>query len=145
MQTSLTAKMVHDLDQPPNRLSLIQGNINSTTRGFGIYKECWKEEPVLVISFRATKFVMEKITNLNGDLMPCEELGEEFKIHKGLGMTAMKTQDNLLAALDGIFENSTERWGILFTGHSGGDAIAQLLFGFMNSESTALSRIGAGM
>jgi hypothetical protein len=81
---------------------------------------------------------MEWTANANATEMICEELGSNIRIHKGFAGIARKTQQLLRTELDSVIDGSQGSFHILLTGHSGGGAIAQLLFGFMHSETSSL-------
>jgi hypothetical protein len=83
---------------------------------------------------------MEWAANANATEMVCDELGSNIRIHKGLAAIARNTQQRLSTELDSAIDDIHGPFHILLTGHSGGGAIAQLLFGFMHSGTSSLSR-----
>lgn len=145
-QAADCAKMVHAADQPVNCIISTLTSRDGGTRGFGLYE--YKPnagERTIVVAFRATRNIMDWMANSNVAAMTYEELGSGAVVHSGLGSIARKTQHLLSKELDKAMSNSSLKYNTLFTGHSGGGAIAQLLFAFMNSESSALSFLREGM
>ncbi|KAF2661128.1 hypothetical protein K491DRAFT_711042 [Lophiostoma macrostomum CBS 122681] len=144
-QAAKYARTVHAKQKCSNCFSFVPTSLDKSTRGFGLYEDRLEGSRILLVAFRATRSLMEWMANTNVAAITCEEFGSETKIHKGLGSIAKKTQHLLVTELNKAMAESTETCSLIFTGHSSGGAIAQLLFGFMNSESTALSRFKAGI
>jgi hypothetical protein len=89
---------------------------------------------------------MEMAVNTNADPEDCEELGVGVRCHRGLYRLA-KNMERLVAT-------ELEKWlvdcltgdvNVLFTGHSSGAAIAQLLFAFTHSDASPLACFKSGM
>jgi len=87
---------------------------------------------------------MEWAVNTNTDPMDCDELGVGMKFHRGLLALAKNMESIVSAEIVKLFENRLPgEVGLLFTGHSSGAAIAQLLFASMHSNSSQWSRLHA--
>ncbi len=114
-------------------IKFVSGSLDSSTRGFALYRETLVNETVIFVSFCRTVTWMDWTANSNAIETVCEELGSNIKIHKGFASIATKTQRLLRVELNSLINASHGPCQIILTGHSGGGAIAQLLFGFMNS------------
>ncbi|KAF2439510.1 hypothetical protein P171DRAFT_525372, partial [Karstenula rhodostoma CBS 690.94] len=138
---ALCAINVHNAQQSEMRISLSSGSIDGSAKSYGIYKQCWKNGTLLIISFTATRKRVEWMANVNADSVASKELGEEYLVHKGFAEIAKKTQHSLSLELERHLRSMPAPISILFTGHSAGGAIAQLLFGFMTSNASVLSNL----
>jgi hypothetical protein len=83
---------------------------------------------------------MEWGINANAEPTECEELGIGMKCHRGLFRVA-KNMEPLVASQLGksLANDTTDEVYVLFTGHSSGAAIAQILFALMHSRTSLLS------
>lgn len=87
---------------------------------------------------------MEWAVNTNTDPTDCEELGVDMKCHRGLLALAKNMEPLVAAEITKLFEDRPPgEVNLLFTGHSSGAAIAQLLFASMHSNTSQLSRLKA--
>jgi hypothetical protein len=87
---------------------------------------------------------MQMAVNTNAEFIDCEELGVGMKIHRGLFRLAKRMEPMVAAELDKLQANClTGEMNLLFTGHSSGAAIAQLLFAFMHSDMSPMARFKA--
>lgn len=115
------------------------------TRQFCLHKATIDGRVTVVIAFRATRYPMyspmQMAVNTNAEPIACEELGVGMKVHRGFLSLAKSMETSVAAKLDELLATGlTDGVGLLFTGHSSGAAIAQLLFAFMHSESSPIAR-----
>jgi hypothetical protein len=85
--------------------------------------------------------MMEWMANTNVEAVDCKELGGNIKCHRGFVNVAKNMQSLLAEVLE---KSLVGEVNVLFTGHSGGAAIAQLLFAFMHSDSSLLAHFRSG-
>jgi hypothetical protein len=83
---------------------------------------------------------MEMAVNTNADPTDCEELGSDTKYHRGFLRLAKNMESLVAAEIKSILVNCSDpRVNLLFTGHSSGAAVAQLLFAFAHSVNSPLA------
>jgi hypothetical protein len=88
---------------------------------------------------------MEMAVNMNAAPTDCEELEFGAKYHRGFFRLAKNMEPLVAAELEKFLINgSSSKLYILFTGHSSGAAVAQLLFAFMHSDASLLALYKSG-
>ncbi|KAH8635262.1 alpha/beta-hydrolase [Alternaria alternata] len=140
------AVRVHKIDKS-SKDTIFHGTKDPTgnTRPFCLHKATVGGRATVVIAFRATRYPMyspmQMAVNTNADPIACEELGVGMKVHRGFLSLAKSMETSVAAKLDELLATClTDGVGLLFTGHSSGAAVAQLLFAFMHSESSPMAR-----
>jgi hypothetical protein len=89
---------------------------------------------------------MEMAVNKNADPEDCEELVVGVRCHRGLYRLAKSTERLVATELEKWLVGClTGDVNVLFTGHSSGAAIAQLLFAFTHSDVSPLACFKSGM
>lgn len=143
------ALQVHKIKESSPDTILISGSISGDARTFCMHTERSGGNTTLVIAFRATRYPlftpMEMAVNTNAEAIDCEELGKGIQCHRGLFRLAKNMEPSVATELERMLTNdSAGEVSVLFTGHSSGAAIAQLLFAFTHSENSLLARFRSG-
>jgi predicted lipase len=135
------AKKIREINETSQNTTFIPESFNGSTKPFCLHTATIDERTILVVAIRGTKTLIEWMANTNVEAVECKELGDNMKCHRGFVNVAKNMQSLLAEVLE---KNLVREANILFTGHSGGAAVAQLLFAFMHSNSSPLARFKSG-
>lgn len=95
----------------------------------------------LVVSIRGTVTTNDWLLNVNGDPVVSQDLGTSIRWHKGfLKITLDDMQPNIARYIGIVAAKTPGLEQIIFTGHSAGGAIAQILYALSMQENSAIAR-----
>ncbi|KAF2144353.1 uncharacterized protein K452DRAFT_223300 [Aplosporella prunicola CBS 121167] len=97
--------------------------------------------PTVFISVRGSRSITDWMVNSNFELAPAEELGNGMTCHTGFLSVARTMESRVFDAVNDIHSPTEAPINIVFTGHSAGAAVAQILFGFVHGRNTRLSAL----
>jgi hypothetical protein len=151
-QVGLAAKwavLVHKIKESSEDTVFRSGSLTGNTRTFCFHTTTIGGRVTIVVAFRATRYPMyspmEMAVNMNEDPMDCSELEAGMKCHRGLFRLAKNMEPLVATELEKLLVNiSTDGVDVIFTGHSSGAAVAQLLFAFTHSNASPLTRFKSG-
>jgi len=129
------AKDVHKMARASEDVLFFPGSAFGTTKSFASFKHTLDGAQYLVVAIRATRTPWDWMVNFNSKPAECTELGNKFKCHKGFLLVAR----NMKAPIENSITERISLLGrptnVIFTGHSAGAAVAQLLFSLICSNS----------
>jgi hypothetical protein len=147
------SRQVYDINQdlPPNVVKLKIFDAENDMKLTLISSHVSAKERILIVTVRGTVNTNDWLTNLNGELDTSKVFqdnsmwhrGFSNMWHRGFSNIALKMQKKIAKFLEGVPKDS-EHDKILFTGHSAGGAIAEILYAMSMQDSTAISRVLEG-
>ena len=139
------SRQVYDISQdlPPNVVKLKIFDADNDMKLTLISTHVSAKERTLIVTVRGTVNTNDWLTNLNGELDTSKVFQDNSMWHRGFFNIALKMQKKIAKFLEGVSKGS-EHDKILFTGHSAGGAIAQILYAMSMQDSTAISRVVEG-
>ncbi|KAL3419913.1 lipase class 3 [Phlyctema vagabunda] len=134
------AKAIHKMDRSSTDTEFFEGSTTSGTKPFAISKHNGNGFKIVVVATRATRGMMDWLLNLNSEFAECHELGHNINCHKGFLSVARNMKLSIEAAIRESISRLERPADVIFTGHSSGAAVAQLLFSLIHGDS--LSKLG---
>jgi Mg2+ and Co2+ transporter CorA len=99
------------------------------------------KKKTLIVAIRGTVTTDDWLLNFNGNPVTSKHLDETFQWHQGfLRVTLDKMQDHIARCVEGITTRVQGLEQIIFTGHSAGGAVAQILYALSMRASSTIAR-----
>ncbi|MCJ1249615.1 hypothetical protein MMC30_006841 [Trapelia coarctata] len=132
---------VYGCPGPTEARELVPAAWNGTTKTMTLETRSLNGNNTLVIAVRGSVTMMDWAVNANSEPAEAPELGEHSVCHRGFLDVARRMDETAEQVIRRSIPKTDEPITLLFTGHSAGAAVAQLLFAFVYSKMTSLSKI----
>ncbi|KAI4596539.1 hypothetical protein KJ359_005295 [Pestalotiopsis sp. 9143b] len=125
-------------------VSLIPGSLFGTTKPYAVFDQTHDGVRYLILAVQATRTCMDWSANINAQLVESNELGEQCKCHKAFLSIARSMKASIIDSIHERVAISEQKLNVIFTGHSSGSAVAQILFStvFPGAAIPAYPQIG---
>lgn len=119
------------MDNGCHGVQLVPGSLCGPHKSFSITEQ----DNSLIVAVRATRGTLDWTMNLNAEPLAFPEVGDEYFAHRGFLLEARKLEPQVEEALA---QSKYQHTKVIFTGHSSGAAVAQLLFmlNFLQKDDT---------
>ncbi|KAI1125635.1 Alpha/Beta hydrolase protein [Nemania abortiva] len=95
---------------------------------------------VLIVTVRGTVTTDDWMLNVNGDPETSQAFEENTQWHRGFLAMALKMQKEIAKVVEKVASQNNRPEQILFTGHSAGGAIAQILYALSMRTDSAMAK-----
>jgi hypothetical protein len=100
---------------------------------------------ILVVAIRGTVTTDDWLLNVNGDPIVEKALDENFRWHQGFVRMALTMEKQIAKFVWDVASRNDQLEQVVFTGHSAGGAIAQILYALSMRLDSAIAQAIRGM